>query len=56
MKMFGAPMSYINAVLSLWMNRCPGDARGSTDVATLEELEMAVSRANCDILPLNLDL
>lgn len=47
MKMMGAPVSYMDAVLSVWMNRCAGDDRGSTDVATLEELALAVSRANC---------
>ena len=47
MKMMGAPLSYMDAVISVWMNRCPGDDRGSTDVATLEELVSAVNSANC---------
>ena len=44
--MVNAPMSYMDAVLRMWMEKGPGDDRGSTDVATLEELKMAVSYAN----------
>ena len=47
MKLIGAPVSYMDAVLSVWMEKGPGDDRGSTDVATLEELVLALSRANC---------
>ena len=47
MKMMGAPVSYMDAVLKVWMEKGPGDDRGSTDVATLEELVLAVRRANC---------
>ena len=47
MKIMGAPVSYMDAVLSVWMEKGPGDDRGSTDVATLEELVLAVRRANC---------
>ena len=37
----------MDAVLSVWMEKGPGDDRGSTDVATLEELVLAMRRANC---------
>ena len=51
-----APMSYMSAVLNEWMNRCPGDARGSTDVATLEELASAVSSAKYGRIAYTLNL
>ena len=43
----GGPGAYMDAVLSVWMEKGPGGDRGSTDVATLEELVLAVRRANC---------
>lgn len=41
----GAPFSYLCAMLSNWLQRAPGDARGSTDYATLNSLRRAVDRA-----------
>ena len=56
MKMMGAPVSYMDAVLKVWMEKGPGDDRGSTDVATLEELVLAVRRANCGRIAQDLTL
>ena len=41
----GAPESYMDAVISGWLDWGPGDVRGSEDVATLEALRVAVIRA-----------
>ena len=38
--------SYMDAVISEWLNWGPGDERGSEDVATLEALREALRRAN----------
>ena len=40
------PVSYMNDMLKVWMEKGPGDDRGSTDVATLEELVRAMGKAN----------
>ena len=46
MNFAGGPGAYMDAVLSVWLEKGPGDDRGCTDVATLEELVLAVRRAN----------
>ena len=40
-----APYSYLRAMLSIWQQWAPGDARGSKSYATLESLKTAVSKA-----------
>ena len=40
-----APRSYLSAMLSNWLEWAPGDARGSTKYATMEDLRSAVDRA-----------
>ena len=46
----GAPTSYLSAMLAEWQQWAPGDARGSTDSATLGALKEAVDRAGLDPL------
>ena len=41
----GAPASYLSAMLSVWLQWAPGDARGSRDYATMESLRRAVDKA-----------
>ena len=41
----GAPYSYLWEMLSQWLQWAPGDARGSTEYATLEALKSAVDKA-----------
>ena len=40
-----APGSYLSAMLSDWLEWAPGDARGSINCATMEDLRSAVDRA-----------
>ena len=40
-----APCSYLRAMLSIWQQWAPGDARGSKSYATLESLKTAVNKA-----------
>ena len=40
-----APRSFLNSMLSDWMQWAPGDSRGSEDYATLEGLRVAVDKA-----------
>ena len=40
-----APSSYLEAMLAIWQQWAPGDARGSKNYATLELLKTAVDRA-----------
>ena len=44
-KLHGAPGSYLDEVISQWARRAPGDARGSKDYATLEQMKSAVDKA-----------
>ena len=44
-KLIGAPGSYMDEVISQWSHWAPGDARGSRDYATLEQLKVAVDKA-----------
>ena len=45
MNLTGAPQSYLSTMLATWLEWAPGDARGSTQYATLEALKRAVSEA-----------
>ena len=40
-----APLSWLEAMLSEWMQWAPGDSRGSNNFATLEDLKGALSDA-----------
>ena len=40
-----APTSWLQEILSQWLQWAPGDSRGSTSFATLENLKTALSRA-----------
>ena len=40
------PKSFLNEMLSQWLQWAPGDGRGSTDFATRESLRAALLRAN----------
>ena len=40
-----APKSYLSAMLSDWWHWAPGDARGSTNYATLDSLKTALDQA-----------
>ena len=37
---------YLSEMLSQWLQRAPGDGRGSKDFATKESLEAAILKAN----------
>ena len=41
----GAPVSWFGAILESWLQWAPGDNRGSTNFATLEDLKDALSEA-----------
>ena len=41
----GAPFSYLSAMLSDWRHWAPGDARGSTNYATLDSLKTALDKS-----------
>ena len=43
--LFGAPDSYLSAMLSDWWQWAPGDVRGSTNYATLDSLKTALDKA-----------
>lgn len=45
-----APSSYLTAMLSDWQQWAPGDARGSTDYATLDSLRAAVDVAGLGVI------
>ena len=40
-----APKSWLSAMLAEWLQWAPGDARGSTDFATLNGLRQALDKA-----------
>ena len=40
-----APESWLSAMLDQWLDWAPGDYRGSTNFATLEDLKVALHRA-----------
>ena len=41
----GAPRSYLNYMLSEWLQWAPGDDRGSTQFATLQAFQSAMNKA-----------
>ena len=52
----GAPQSWLSDLLSQWMEWAPGDSRGSTKYATLEDLKSAVSKAGFGVVAAGLSL
>ena len=40
-----APISWLSAMLAQWLQWAPGDSRGSTSFATLEDLKTALNQA-----------
>ena len=42
----GAPISWLNSMISKWLEWAPGDRRGSTGFATKECLRAALLQAN----------
>ena len=44
-KVMGGPEACLREVITKWLQWAPGDARGSSDYATLEALKSAVSKA-----------
>ena len=52
----GAPKSWLSAMISGWMEWAPGDSRGSTSYANLEDLKSAVSKAGFGVLAEELSL
>ena len=40
----GAPLSWLDEMLSEWLRRAPGDSRGSTNFPSLEELQDALKK------------
>ena len=52
----GAPHTWLNTVLSDWMEWAPGDSRGSTKYANLEDLRSAVSKAGFGVVAAGLSL
>ena len=52
----GAPRSWLSVMLSDWMEWAPGDSRGSTSYANLEDLKSAVSKAGFGIIAAELSL
>ena len=40
-----APRSWLSAMLAQWLQWAPGDSRGSTSFATLEDLKTALNQA-----------
>ena len=44
--MVGAPTSYLDELLSKWLEWAPGDRRGSKGFATLEGLKDALRQAD----------
>ena len=52
----GAPKSWLSAMISDWMEWAPGDSRGSTSHANLEDLKSAVSKAGFGVVAEELSL
>ena len=44
-----SPESWLGEILSRWLQIAPGDARNSTNFATLEALKRALSQANLGV-------
>jgi hypothetical protein len=51
-----APKSWLSALISEWMEWAPGDSRGSTNYANLEDLKSAVSKAGFGVVADELSL
>jgi hypothetical protein len=51
-----APESYLSELISEWMQWAPGDSRGSTNYANLEDLKSAVSKAGLGVVASELSL
>ena len=51
-----APTSWLSAMISDWMEWAPGDSRGSTSYANLEDLKSAVSKAGFGVIAEELSL
>jgi hypothetical protein len=51
-----APESYLSELISNWMEWAPGDSRGSTNYANLEDLKSAVSKAGFGVVAGELSL
>jgi ankyrin repeat protein/GTPase SAR1 family protein len=51
-----APISWLSALISNWMQWAPGDSRGSTTYANLEDLKSAVSKAGLGVVADELSL
>ena len=52
----GAPKSWLSALISEWLEWAPGDSRGSTNYANLEDLKSAVSKAGFGVIATELSL
>ena len=52
----GAPTSWLDAVLADWLQWIPGDSRGSTGFATLEDLKVALNKAGLGVTANNLEI
>ena len=48
-RMQGAPLSYLGAMLQMWIQWAPGDNRGSTSYAYLEDLKSALDEAGLGV-------
>ena len=54
--MQGAPLSWLSAMLSEWLQWAPGDGRGSANFATLEGLKRALSDSGLGATSLELHI
>ena len=54
--MNGAPISWLSVMISDWMEWAPGDSRGSTSYANLEDLKFAVSKVGFGVIAAELSL
>ena len=52
----GAPRSFLSAMLTDWLQWAPGDGRGSTSFATLEDLKAAVGQIRLGATAYNLGI
>jgi hypothetical protein len=52
----GAPISWLGAMLEEWIQWAPGDGRGSTSFANVEDLKAALTEARLAVTALDLKL
>ena len=52
----GAPHTWLSTLISKWIERAPGDSRGSIKYANLQDLKSAVSKAGCGVTAKQLSL